>query len=131
MGYLGVVVPVQRARGVTKRANRRFLTTAAAMISDVCRLNLSFDLARRQDAFPVLGAITTVPRKLGRGSGLKINDVFWTTFLNNANFFKAANNNYIQGTDTARRSFPQPLVSHYGTADFSGPNAEAAAYPST
>ena len=36
-----------------------------------------------------LGAITTVPRKLGRGSGLKINDVFWTTFLNNAAFFTA------------------------------------------
>ena len=31
----------------------------------------------------------------------------------------------------ARRSFPQPLVSQIGTADFSGPNAEAAAYPST
>ena len=34
-----------------------------------------------------LGAITTVPRKLGRGSGLKINDVFWTIFLNNGAFF--------------------------------------------
>ena len=31
----------------------------------------------------------------------------------------------------ARRSFPQPIVSPIGTADFSGPNAEAAAYPST
>jgi hypothetical protein len=47
-----------------------------------------------------LGAITTVPRKLGRGSGLKINDVFWTTFLANSDFFKAANNNYISGADT-------------------------------
>ncbi|MEX2670919.1 MAG: hypothetical protein WD294_02290 [Phycisphaeraceae bacterium] len=47
-----------------------------------------------------LGAITTAPRKLGRGSGLKINDVFWTTFLDNADFFKAANKNYLDGADT-------------------------------
>jgi hypothetical protein len=32
---------------------------------------------------------------------LKINDVFWTTFLNNAAFFVAGNNNYLTGTDTA------------------------------
>ncbi len=30
-----------------------------------------------------LDAITTIPRKLGRGSGLKINDVFWAIFLAN------------------------------------------------
>jgi len=41
-----------------------------------------------------------VPRKLGRGSGLKINDVFWTIFLNNAAFFTAGNNNYLTGADT-------------------------------
>ena len=29
------------------------------------------------------------PRKLGRGSGLKINDVFWSIFMNNAAFFSA------------------------------------------
>ena len=48
-----------------------------------------------------LGAITTVPRKLGRGSGLKINDVFWTTFLANSAFFTAGNNNLLTGADTA------------------------------
>ncbi len=48
-----------------------------------------------------LGAITTVPRKLGRGSGLKINDVFWSIFMNNAAFFSAGNNNYLTGADTA------------------------------
>ena len=48
-----------------------------------------------------LGAITTVPRKLGRGSGLAINDVFWRTFMNNATFFAAANNNYLAGAETA------------------------------
>jgi len=48
-----------------------------------------------------LGAITTVPRKLGRGSGLKINDVFWATFLNNTAFFTVGNKNYLVGADTA------------------------------
>jgi len=47
-----------------------------------------------------LGAITTVPRKLGRGSGLKINDIFWTIFLANGSFFTAGAKNYITGADT-------------------------------
>ena len=42
-----------------------------------------------------------MPRKLGRGSGLKINDVFWTVFLDNGGFFKTANKNYLVGADTA------------------------------
>jgi hypothetical protein len=48
-----------------------------------------------------LGAITLVPRKLGRGSGLSINDLFWTVFLNNAAFFTAGRKNLITGADTA------------------------------
>lgn len=47
-----------------------------------------------------LGAITTAPRKLGRGSGLKINDVFWRVFMANSAFFKTANLNYLAGADT-------------------------------
>jgi hypothetical protein len=66
--------------------------------ADTYGLVLSID--RRDIINDDLGAITTVPRKLGRGSGLKINDVFWTTFLNNAAFFVAGNNNYLTGTDT-------------------------------
>jgi hypothetical protein len=62
-------------------------------------LLLSID--RRDIINDDLGAITTVPRKLGRGSGLKINDVFWTTFLANSAFFAAGNNNYLTGADTA------------------------------
>jgi len=67
--------------------------------ADTYGLMLTID--RRDIINDDLGAITTVPRKLGRGSGLKINDVFWTVFLNNADFFKAANNNYLDGADTA------------------------------
>jgi len=47
-----------------------------------------------------LGAITTVPRKLGRGAGLKINDIFWTVFMNNSSFFASGNSNYFEGATT-------------------------------
>ncbi len=67
--------------------------------ADTFGLLLSID--RRDMINDDLGAITLVPRKLGRGSGLKINDVFWTIFLANSDFFKAANKNYISGADTA------------------------------
>lgn len=67
--------------------------------ADTYGLILSID---RQDMInDDLGALTSVPRVLGRGSGLKINDIFWTAFLANTDFFKAANNNYLEGADTA------------------------------
>jgi len=66
--------------------------------ADTYGLVLSID--RRDIINDDLGAITTVPRKLGRGSGLKINDVFWKTFLDNATFFSSGNNNYLEGADT-------------------------------
>ncbi len=67
--------------------------------ADTYGLLLSID--RRDIINDDLGAITTVPRKLGRGSGLKINDIFWSIFMNNAAFFSAGNNNYLTGADTA------------------------------
>ncbi len=67
--------------------------------ADTHGLMLSVD--RRDIINDDLGAITTVPRKLGRGSGLKINDVFWGVFMNNSSFFKTANKNYITGAGTA------------------------------
>lgn len=67
--------------------------------ADTYGLLLSID--RRDIINDDIGAITTVPRKLGRGSGLKINDIFWTTFLNNGAFFTAGNKNYISGATTA------------------------------
>ena len=45
-----------------------------------------------------LGAITLVPRKLGRGSGLQICEVFWVIFMNNSAFFTTGNKNYAAGT---------------------------------
>jgi hypothetical protein len=67
--------------------------------ADTYGLMLSID--RRDIINDDLGAITTVPRKLGRGSGLKINDVFWSVFLNNSAFFTAANKTLLTGADTA------------------------------
>ena len=67
--------------------------------ADTYGLLLSID--RRDIINDDLGAITTVPRKLGRGSGLKINDIFWAIFMNNAAFFAAGNNNFLSGADTA------------------------------
>lgn len=63
--------------------------------ADTYGLMLSID--RRDIINDDLGAVTTVPRKLGRGSGLKINDVFWAEFLKNSDFFKEANNNFLTG----------------------------------
>jgi phage major head subunit gpT-like protein len=48
-----------------------------------------------------LGALTALPRKIGRGGALKLNKVFWTAFLNNAAFFTTARGNYKAGADTA------------------------------
>lgn len=66
--------------------------------ADTYGLLLSID--RRDMINDDLSAITTVPRKLGRGSGSKINDVFWATFLNNSAFFTEEANNYLAGADT-------------------------------
>ena len=67
--------------------------------ADTFGLLLSVD--RRDVINDDMGAITLVPRKLGRGSGTKINDVFWTIFLANSAFFTAGNKNYFAGADTA------------------------------
>ncbi|MEW6199161.1 MAG: hypothetical protein AB1601_10950 [Planctomycetota bacterium] len=67
--------------------------------ADTYGLLLAID--RRDIINDDLGAITTVPRKLGRGSGLKINDVFWSIFMNNAAFFSVTNKNFLSGADTA------------------------------
>ena len=48
-----------------------------------------------------LGAFAAVPRRLGRGAGLTINDVFWTAFMDNSTFFTSGRGNYDDGTDTA------------------------------
>lgn len=40
-----------------------------------------------------LGALTAVPQRIGRGGALKINDVFWASFLDDSAFFTVAKGN--------------------------------------
>lgn len=47
-----------------------------------------------------LGAFNQVLNLLARGAGLKLNDVFWTAFLANSDFFKSGNKNYSSGSTT-------------------------------
>ncbi len=60
-----------------------------------------FGIDRRDLINDDLDALTAVPRRLGRGGALKLNDVFWAEFLSNAAFFTAGNNNYADGVGTA------------------------------
>lgn len=47
------------------------------------------------------GALTRVPRLLGRGSRLYLNEKFWGAFLDDANIFKADNSNLKTGAASA------------------------------
>jgi len=60
-----------------------------------------FAITRQDIINDDLGALTQVPRRLGRGAALKLNEVFWKAFLDNAGFFKSANKNYADGSATA------------------------------
>ncbi len=40
-----------------------------------------------------LGALTAVPQRIGRGGALKLNDVFWASFVDDASFFTTARGN--------------------------------------
>lgn len=58
---------------------------------------LMFGIDRRDLINDDLGALTAVSRRLGRGGALRLNEMFWTVFLANTNFFSAGNNNVITG----------------------------------
>lgn len=48
-----------------------------------------------------LGALTQVPRNIGRGGALRLNLEFWKAFLNNSTFFTTARKNSFAGAGTA------------------------------
>lgn len=48
-----------------------------------------------------LGAMTQLPQRIGRGAGLKLNDVFWAEFLNNSTFFTSGNGSAFSGATSA------------------------------
>ena len=45
-----------------------------------------------------LGALTAVPQRIGRGGALKLNDVFWAEFVDDAAFFTSGRGNLSTGT---------------------------------
>lgn len=60
-----------------------------------------FGLTRQDIINDDLGAFLEIPRIIGRGAGLAIEDAGWTLVLANTNtFFGAGNNNYIEGAGT-------------------------------
>jgi phage major head subunit gpT-like protein len=56
-----------------------------------------FAVDRRDIINDDLGALTQIPRRLGRGGALKFNSVFWGEFLDNSTFFTSGNANYLEG----------------------------------
>ncbi len=48
-----------------------------------------------------LGALTSVPRRLGRGAALALNKIFWAAYLNNSSFFTSGHNNVSTGGGSA------------------------------
>lgn len=64
-----------------------------------------FAITRQDIINDDLSALTSVPTKLGRGAALKINEVFWSTFLGTVgSFFTSGRGNYISGGTSALSS---------------------------
>jgi hypothetical protein len=69
-------------------------------------------LTREQIINDDLGALTDVPREIGRGAVDKLNSVFWTEFLDNSAFFSAT----AVTTDMAKVAPNQTASSPLGSA---------------
>ncbi len=59
-----------------------------------------FAITRQHIINDDLGALTSIPQKLGRGAALALNDEFWRKFMDNSAFFTAGNGNYVSGAAT-------------------------------
>lgn len=60
-----------------------------------------FSLTRQDIINDDLGAFDDLRNRIGRGGAIKLNDLFWATFLGNkATIFTAARTNYIEGATT-------------------------------
>lgn len=60
-----------------------------------------FGIDRRDLINDDANVLSSASRRLGRGGALKINDVFWSTFLNNSSFFTSGNLNVSTGAGSA------------------------------
>ena len=59
-----------------------------------------FALTREDIINDDLGAFDDLRTRLGAGAAMKMRDVFWTAFLDNASFFTSGRGNYITGSTT-------------------------------
>lgn len=59
-----------------------------------------FVITRKHIIDDDLGALTSIPRKLGRGAAVSLNTIFWGVFLDNSTFFTSGRANYISGGTT-------------------------------
>ena len=59
-----------------------------------------FSLTREDIINDDLGAFDDLRTRLGAGAAMKMRDVFWAAFLDNASFFTTARGNYITGATT-------------------------------
>jgi phage major head subunit gpT-like protein len=55
-------------------------------------------ISREQLINDDLGALADIPKMIGRGAALKLNEVFWKTFLDNSSVFTSGNKNYTSGS---------------------------------
>lgn len=60
-----------------------------------------FAITRQQIINDDLGALTAVPKMIGRGGALKVNKVFWTEFMANSAYCTADNKNLLTGAGSA------------------------------
>lgn len=59
-----------------------------------------FVLTREDIINDDLGAFDGLRDEIGRGAAKKLNEIFWTAFINNGSFFTTARTNYIEGATT-------------------------------
>lgn len=59
-----------------------------------------FTLTRRDIINDDMSALDDLRARIGRGSARKLNNVFWSVFINNSAFYTAARKNYIDGATT-------------------------------
>ena len=56
-----------------------------------------YGITRQDQINDDLGALQAMPQRIGRGGALKLNDIFWTAFMDNSSFFASGNANYLSG----------------------------------
>lgn len=67
-----------------------------------------------------LGALASIPTQLGLDGGMKLNEVFWTEFLDNATFFSEANGNLVANNALSIEGLSAALKAFRALKDESG-----------